>query len=104
MSQAKLPNNRQAVLLGILINGKKCGREIRDEYEKRTGKAMPVGSLYTTLDRMVDKGFLKSNFGDSTPPRRGNRRKYYQITASGYAAFDTYTAWAASALGVVSNG
>lgn len=99
--EQQLPNHREAVLLSCLINGEKYGRELRTEYEERCGRAIPLGSLYTTLDRMEDKGFLKSRFGESVHERGGNRRKYYRITGHGAAALDAYELWAASVAGVL---
>lgn len=78
-----LPNQREAIILAILLHGEEYGREIRALFEKRVGSNMPLGSLYTTLDRMEDKGLLKSRLGDSAGERGGNRRKYFRITAAG---------------------
>lgn len=96
MDTTKTPTTREAVLLQLLINGEKYGRELRDAYERETGKRMPLGSLYVTLDRMEDKGFLKSRMGDSVAARGGNRRKYYRIQANGHAALADYQAVASS--------
>lgn len=96
MSTMKTPTTREAVLLQALINGDKYGRELRDAYEKQTGKRMPLGSLYVTLDRMEVKGFLASRLGESVSSRGGNRRKYYRIQASGHVALSDYQAVASS--------
>lgn len=85
-----MPNNREAVILSILINGERFGREIREDYARRAGETMPLGSLYVTLDRMVEKGFLRSRQGDSMPERRGNRRRFFKLTASGIAALNQF--------------
>lgn len=84
----ELPNQREEIILLILMHGEKFGRELRDVYEKRTGRPMPVGSLYTTLDRMEDQGFIESRIGESNPDRGGNRRKYYKIAAPGLKALN----------------
>ncbi len=87
MPKISIPNHREAAILEILADEEKYGREIRDEYQKRTRKKMPFGSLYVTLRRMEDeKGFLKSRMGESTHERGGNRRKYYRLTADGERA------------------
>ncbi len=99
MGRQNLINTREAEILSILINGEKYGREIRDEYEKRTGRSMPFGSLYTTLERIDQKGYIRSRLGDSTHARGGNRRKYYRLTASGTAALNAFELWAASIAG-----
>ncbi len=83
-------SQREAMILGLLVNGEKYGREIRDEYQRAAQQKMPLGSLYTTLDRMEQKGFIKSRLGDSNPVRGGNRRRFFRITASGQRALDQF--------------
>ncbi len=83
-----LPNQREEVILMILVAGEKYGREIRDAYQQRSRREMPYGSLYTTLDRMEDKGFIQSRLGDPSPERGGNRRKFYKLTADGLKALN----------------
>ena len=56
------------------------------EIEEQTGRAVARGALYTTLDRMESKGYLSSRVGDPTPKRGGRARRYFTITAAGYAA------------------
>lgn len=92
MGKKKTPNasQREFLLLGCVLHGEKYGLEIRDEFEKRTGEPMPLGSLYVTLDRMEDKGFLKTREGEPNPERGGNNRKYYKITATGTDAFNRF--------------
>ena len=45
------------------------GAAIRREIEDATGKPCSIGALYTTLDRLQAKGFVKTWTGDSTPLR-----------------------------------
>ena len=95
MAKPTLPNNREAQILSILINGEKYGRAIRNEYENRTGTAMPLGSLYTTLDRMEEKGFVTARLGEATKARGGIPRKYFRLTAMGTASLNAFEAWCA---------
>ena len=44
------------------------------------------GSLYPTLERLEQKGFLKSKFGDPIPERGGKSRRYFSVTGAGQAA------------------
>lgn len=90
MANEKLPTVREAVILGILVNGEKYGREIRDAYVKQTSKGMPYGSLYVTLDRMERQGLIKPRMGDSPDERGGSRRKYFRITAKGHRSLDAF--------------
>ncbi|MDR4482366.1 MAG: PadR family transcriptional regulator [Nitrospirales bacterium] len=45
----------------LLREGNKYGREIQDECETRAGHNVPLGSLYTTLSRMEEKGLIRSH-------------------------------------------
>jgi PadR family transcriptional regulator PadR len=82
------PNQRECILLSILLPGERHSLEILDEFEKRTGRDFPLGSLYVTLDRMTEKGFLKSRSGKSNPQRGGNRRKYFRVSPAGSKALN----------------
>ena len=101
MSKDKLPTNREAVILDILTNGERAGRHIRNEYEARTKRKMPLGSLYTTLTRMENSGFVESRTGDTKPERRGYPRKFFSITGKGERALSLYQAFVINALGGV---
>jgi PadR family transcriptional regulator, regulatory protein PadR len=96
----KSANQREVVILGTLLHGERYGLEIRDAVERRTGKEIPLGSLYVTLDRMEAAGFVKSRMGESGGDRGGNRRRYFSISARGLKAFKE----AAQAIGLPAGG
>ena len=99
MSKDKLPTNREAVILDIITNGERAGRDIRNEYESRTNTKMPLGSLYTTLTRMETSGFITSRTGNTKPERRGYPRKFFSITGTGERALIAYQAFLTNAFG-----
>ena len=75
------------VLLAILRLGDKAyGVTIRNEINERTGREPGPGALYTTLDRLEDKGLLTSELGDPTPERGGRAKRYVKVSASGVEA------------------
>lgn len=80
----------EAGLLACLRNGELYGRDIRREYRRRVARAIPYGSLYTTLSRMEAKGLVKSRMGESVHSRGGNRRKYFEMTGRGVRALDAW--------------
>jgi len=94
----QLPSQREAVILSILVNGEKYGREIRNEYQKRTGRSMPIGALYTTLMRMEDYSLIGSRMGESSHERGGNRRKYFALRAAGVRALNAFEIFMAGAM------
>ena len=74
----------QIVLLAVLRLGEDAyGVPIRLEIERRTGRALTVGALYRTLDRLEAKGYVTSWFGDPTPERGGRSKRYFKIRPIG---------------------
>jgi len=49
-------------------------------------KAVSLGAVYVTLDRLEDKGFVGSWLSDPTPERGGRSRRYYRLGALGERA------------------
>ena len=75
------------VLLAILRLGEDAyGVPIRSEIARHTGRDASPGALYTTLDRLENKGLVKSWLGESTPQRGGRPKRYYQVTGKGVQA------------------
>ena len=69
------------------------GAAIRQEIEGATGQRCSIGALYTTLDRLEGKGFVKTWMGDPTPQRGGRAKRMVRVTADGVrAAGDFYDA------------
>ena len=74
----------QIVLLAILrVREEAYGVPIRLEIETRTGRSVTVGALYRTLDRLEEKGYVASSFGDPTPARGGRSRRYFKVRPAG---------------------
>jgi DNA-binding PadR family transcriptional regulator len=80
----------QMVLLGVLHLGDGAyAVPIREQLASRAGRQIARGALYTTLDRLESKGYLRSRLGDPTPERGGRSRRYYTVTPRGLAALRT---------------
>ena len=62
------------------------GAAIRQEIESATGRQCSIGALYTTLDRLENKGLLKTWMGESTPERGGRAKRMVRVTAKGIQA------------------
>jgi DNA-binding PadR family transcriptional regulator len=77
----------QVVLLAILrLDDGAYAIPIREEIEKRTGRTVARGALYTALERLETKRFLRSRMSEPLPERGGRSRRYFTLTASGLAA------------------
>lgn len=59
------------------------GASIRQEVESVTRHRCSTGALYTTLDRLETKGFVKTWMGDATPQRGGRSKRMVRVTPSG---------------------
>ncbi|HXW07502.1 MAG TPA: helix-turn-helix transcriptional regulator [Vicinamibacterales bacterium] len=80
----------QMVLLAVLRLGDGAyAVPIREELAERAGRRIARGALYTSLDRLESKGYLRSRLGDPTPERGGRARRYYTVTARGLSALRT---------------
>jgi PadR family transcriptional regulator len=92
----------QLVLLGVLrLEEAAYGAAIRQEIHARSGRDVSINAVYTTLDRLESKGFLKSWVGDPTAQRGGRRRKFYAVRPAGVAALrQAYRAFTAMADGL----
>ena len=62
------------------------GAAIRQEIEGATRRRCSIGALYTTLDRLETKGFLKTWMGDATPQRGGRPKRMVRVTTKGIQA------------------
>ena len=74
----------QVVLLALArIDGDAYGMTIYDEILSTTGRESSIPSVYVTLARMEEKGYVSSHTGEPTAKRGGRAKKYYRLEASG---------------------
>lgn len=77
----------QMVLLAVLRgDGEGYGMSIRREIEERAGREVSIGAVYATLDRLEQKGLVRSREGEATPVRGGRARRHFQVTTDGASA------------------
>lgn len=77
----------QMVLLAVLqVGAGAYAIPIRHELERRAGRRVARGALYTTLDRLEAKHLLASTLGEATAERGGRSKRVYHVTAAGRAA------------------
>lgn len=63
-----------------------CGPTIRGLIESQTGRVVSPGAIYTALDRLEQRGLVKSALGDPTPERGGKRKRMYRLRPAGATA------------------
>lgn len=59
---------------------------ICDELTSRTGREVKLGVVHSVLNRLEEKGLVKSKLGEATSTRGGKRKRYYTVTSAGKAA------------------
>ena len=90
------------VLMAVLRLGDDAyGMRIHDELENRACRRCSYGALYTTLDRLEQKGYVSSFTGEPTPERGGRAKKYFKVDNLGRSALrESYTATRRMAAGI----
>jgi DNA-binding PadR family transcriptional regulator len=72
------------VILALMRLGDDAyGVPVCREIERQTGREVAVGSVYATLERLEEKGFVSSELGQPTAERGGRAKRYFRITTSG---------------------
>jgi len=75
------------IVLAILrLEERAYGVTVRQEIEARTRREVSVGAVYATLERLEQKGYVRSYLGDPTPERGGRSKRFFRVTAKGTAA------------------
>ena len=57
-------------------------------------KKISLGAVYVTLDRLEDKGLVRSWLSDPTPERGGRSKRFYRLEALGERALEESVATA----------
>lgn len=84
MKGTNLGEFEELVMLTVgILNQDAYGIAIKDDLKERTGRKPSIGALHSALTRLEDKGYLQSHMEDATPDRRGRRKRFYTLTASG---------------------
>ena len=79
-----LSRPEELILLAVWkLTEEAYGVNIRNFIKEFTGRYWSVGSVYVPLDRLEDKGFLRSFRANPTPERGGKSKRYYELTKSG---------------------
>lgn len=75
------------LLLAVLRLGAEAyGADIARELEVRAARSVSRGALYTSLDRLEDKGLVRWKIAAGTELRDGLPRRVYSVTPAGMAA------------------
>jgi PadR family transcriptional regulator PadR len=87
MTPAYLGEFEQLLLLAVLRLGAEAyGADIVRDLEERAGRSVSRGALYTSLDRLEEKGFVRWKPATGSPARNGLPRRVYAVTPAGVTA------------------
>jgi len=78
----------QLILAALMMLGpgeNAYGLTVHEQVEKLVGKLriVSLGAVYTTLDRLEQKGYVRSWFGGATEERGGRSKRFFEITGHG---------------------
>lgn len=78
----------QLVLTAVLRCGHRAyGVTIHAAVEELSGgRSTALGAVYSTLDRLEDKGLVSSWLSDPTPERGGRAKRHYKLESDGERA------------------
>ncbi len=71
--------------IGVLYD-EAYGVAIKKEMEEQLDRTVSIGAVHASVNRLEEKGFLSSRFGDPTKERGGKRKKFYRVTTEGQLA------------------
>ena len=74
----------QMVLLALVRLGSDAyGATVRREIELRARREVSISAVYTTLERLEQKGLVRSRVGEPTRERGGRRRRHFELLPLG---------------------
>jgi PadR family transcriptional regulator, regulatory protein PadR len=74
---------QHAMLAIVALHPNAYGISIQDHIKQKAGYEPSVGSIYAALDRLEQKGFVRTKQGEATRERGGRRKLYFSLTAPG---------------------
>jgi PadR family transcriptional regulator PadR len=64
------------------------GISIHQRLEADTGRRYSFGSIYATLERLEEKGLVKSRMGEPTAERGGKSKLHFTLSSTGSVALE----------------
>ncbi len=86
-NQYNLGQFEEILLLAIIrLRTNAYGVSIQKTVDEVGGRTTSLGAIYTTLDRLEQKGYVSSYEGEATPQRGGRAKRYFKVEAPGFRA------------------
>ena len=89
MKGTNLGELEELILLTVGILYKKAyGVAVMDEVERQTGRSLNISAVHAVLQRLEDKGLVRSELSEPTGERGGRRKRIFLLTAAGKKALE----------------
>ncbi|QMW06642.1 PadR family transcriptional regulator [Spirosoma foliorum] len=84
MKRSYLGEFEEIVLLTVAVmEGQAYGVALTHEIIEQTGRSVRLNQIHAALQRLEDKGMVKSEMGEPTAERGGRRKRLFTVTAYG---------------------
>jgi PadR family transcriptional regulator, regulatory protein PadR len=84
MRRSDLGEFEEVVLLAVAVYSPQAySVVIAEELEEQTGKTVTTGAVHAALQRLENKGMVKSEMGEATAERGGRRKRIFKVTVAG---------------------
>ena len=89
-SRSLLGDLEELALLAVLRLGSDAyGARIREELSQQAGRTASISTLYVTLMRLEEKGYVRSWLGEPTGERGGKAKRFFEVRPEGIAVLET---------------
>lgn len=87
MKGERLGELEELTLLAVCaVKGETYGVPVQQFVEKTSGRRVTIGAVYAALERLEEKGFVRSVMGTARQMRGGRRKRLFQATPDGIEA------------------
>jgi PadR family transcriptional regulator PadR len=84
MKGDRLGEFEELTLLAVCaMKGDVYGVPVQQFVEQQTGRNVTMGAVYSALDRLEDKGYVRSAMGEAAQKRGGKPKRLFEATAAG---------------------
>ena len=75
----KMPSATETALLTVLGPHRLTGRQLAVRYKEESGRSISYGTLYTTMSRLRDLGWVEQSDSED----EDGRLRYFRLTGAG---------------------
>ncbi len=80
----------ELVLLSVLGLGEDAhGGRVREQLSERANRSVSISTVYVTLMRLEEKGYVHSWKGEPSASRGGKAKRFYELQPAGIEALES---------------